>query len=83
MEGGAESEANPILPIGIAILWYAFLLLYPLTYGGLTAYQNYVNCAYLWLLVGVLFRLPQLQAANPGLATVPLPGRASRGGFQF
>jgi hypothetical protein len=69
-------------PIGIAILWYAFLLLYPLTYGGLAGYQNYVNCAYLWLLVGVLFRLPHLQAANPGLASVP-HGKASRGGFQF
>jgi hypothetical protein len=70
-------------PIGIAILWYAFLVFYPLTYSGLNVYQNYVNNAYLWLLVGVLFALPRLQAANPGLATVQARGKASRGGFEF
>ena len=70
-------------PIGFAILWYAFVLLYPLTYSGLTAYQNYINNAYLWLLVGILFRLPELQAVNPGLAAIPGGRRASRGGLQF
>ena len=70
-------------PIAFAILWYAFLLLYPITYGGLPGYQNYINNAYLWLLVGVLFRLPQLQAADPGLTAIPSGRRASRGGFQF
>lgn len=70
-------------PIAFAILWYAFVLLYPLTYGGLTAYQNYINNAYLWLLVGILFRLPELQAANPGLAAIPGGRKASRGGLQF
>lgn len=70
-------------PIAIAILWYAFLVLYPITYGGLTMYQNYINNAFLWLLIGVLFRLPQLQTAIPGLATVPPRGTASRGGFEF
>ncbi|MGC2421818.1 MAG: hypothetical protein WA405_09230 [Candidatus Acidiferrales bacterium] len=47
-------------PVGFAILWYAFLLLYPFTYGGMSPYQNYVCNAYLWLLVGILFRLPEL-----------------------
>lgn len=52
------------LPIGVAILWYAFWLLYPLMYGGLATYENYINNAYLWLLLGILFRLPDLPA-NP------------------
>lgn len=47
-------------PIAFAICWYAFLLLYPLTFGGLAMYQNYINNAFLWLLVGVLFRLPAI-----------------------
>src|SRR5690348_2261603 len=58
-------------PLGIAILWYAFFLLYPLTYVGLSPYQNYICNAYLWLLVGMLFRLPDLlenaTAPNPVL----------------
>lgn len=51
-------------PIAFAIFWYAFLLLYPLTYAGLAPYQNYICNAYLWLLVGILFRLPDV-LANP------------------
>ncbi|MFZ3332660.1 MAG: hypothetical protein WA197_18645 [Candidatus Acidiferrales bacterium] len=47
-------------PIGVAVLWYAFLLLIPLTFGSLNSYLNYINNVYLWLMVGVLFRLPTL-----------------------
>jgi hypothetical protein len=54
-----------LFPIGFAILWYAFLLLYPLTFGGMVPYQNFVTNAYLWLLVGILFRLPDLLAQQP------------------
>lgn len=69
-------------PIGFAILWYAFLLLLPLTYGTLTLYQDYVCNAYLWLFVGVLFRLPDVLAtATP--TVVPARTRVPRGGFQF
>jgi len=67
-------------PIGFSIFWYAFLLLVPLSYGGMAVYQNFVMNAYLWLLVGVLFRLPHLaqtpqlvpsQSAVPRLTGLP------------
>jgi hypothetical protein len=76
-------------PIAFAIFWYAFLLLFPFTYGGLAAYQNFVDNAYLWLIVGILFKLPALYASNPSGApaapvVAPPPGwarpRASRFG---
>jgi hypothetical protein len=70
-------------PIAFAIFWFAFLLLYPMTYGGLSAYQNYINNAYLWLLVGILFRLPEIQASTPNLVPVPSAKSRARGGFQF
>ena len=54
-------------PIGFAIFWFAFLLLVPFSYNGMTAYQNYIYNAYLWLLLGILFRLPIL-ASRPGMA---------------
>lgn len=47
-------------PVALSIFWYAFILLVPFSYNGMAPYQNYVMNAYLWLLVGVLFRLPHL-----------------------
>lgn len=70
-------------PIAFAIFWFTFLLLYPMTYGGLSAYQNYVNNAYFWLLVGILFRLPEIQASTPDILRAPSAKTRARGGFQF
>jgi len=47
-------------PIGFAIWWYAVVLLVLLMYFGIQPYQNFVNNAYMWLLIGVLYRLPKL-----------------------
>jgi hypothetical protein len=47
-------------PLAFAIFWFAFLLLYPSTYGTLNEFQNYIYNAYLWLLIGILYRLPAL-----------------------
>ena len=70
-------------PLAFAIFWFAFLLFYPMTYGGLTAYQNYTNNIYLWLLVGILFRLPEIQVSTPNfMGATPAKAR-TRGGFQF
>ncbi len=54
-----------LFSLGLAILWFIFLLLFPFTFGGMQPYQNYVFNAYLWLLAGVLLRLPDLAWA-PG-----------------
>jgi hypothetical protein len=47
-------------PIGFAIWWYAVVLLVLLTYFGIQPYQNFLNNAYFWLLIGILYRLPKL-----------------------
>ncbi|HEV2382724.1 MAG TPA: hypothetical protein VG206_23400 [Terriglobia bacterium] len=49
-------------PVGLSIVWFAFYLLFPRTYGGMQGYQDFVLNAYLWLLIGMLFRLPALVA---------------------
>jgi hypothetical protein len=60
-------------PIGFAIWWYAVVLVVLLMYFGIVAYQNFVNNAYLWLLIGILFRLPKLaQMPQP----IPTPKHA-------
>ena len=54
-----------LFPIAVSILWYVFILLYPLTYLGLDIFQNYVNNAFLWILIGILFRLPEFASCKP------------------
>ena len=61
-------RGSPLFPLAFVIFWYAFMVLFPLTYNGLNTYQNFVMNAYLWLLIGVLFRLPTMKlAAESGL----------------
>jgi hypothetical protein len=57
-------------PLAFAIWWYAVVDLILLMYFGIQFYQNFVNNAYLWLLTGVLYRLPML-AEMP--QPVPIP----------
>lgn len=59
-------------PIAMAAVWYAFFLLGPQTYITIAHYQNYICNAYLWLLIGVLFRLPSL-LAGPSLPPTAAP----------
>jgi len=56
-------------PIAFAIFLYAFVLLLPMTFTSLVAYEDFVINAYFWTMLGILFRLPSLtlssQFANP------------------
>jgi hypothetical protein len=56
-------RGSPLFPIGFIIFWYAALMFFPFMIGGIQAYEDFVMNAYLWLLLGVLFRLPHLKAA--------------------
>lgn len=51
-------------PISFIILWVTFMLLFPQTFSGMQPYQDYVLNAQLWLLLGILFRLPDV-ASSP------------------
>jgi hypothetical protein len=70
-------------PIAFAFFWFTFMLLFPLTYGGLSAYQNFVCNMYLWIWVGILFRLPEIQDASPAYYELPAYRSRHRGGFSF
>jgi hypothetical protein len=72
-----------LFPIAIAIVWYAFIVLFPFTYTALDAYQNFVTNIYLWLLLGILFRLPDLLVNAPTPAVVPSRNAAARPGLRF
>jgi hypothetical protein len=47
-------------PLAFVIFWFAFFMFFPATYGGIVVYEDFVLNAYLWLLLGILFRLPEL-----------------------
>ena len=67
-------RGNRLFPLAVAILWYAFLLLYPITFASLSTYQDYICNAYLWLLVGIIFRLPGMAASTPTAISPPAEG---------
>jgi hypothetical protein len=63
-------------PVAFSILWFAFVLLFPFTWGSLGNYQNFVLNAYFWLMVGILFRLPDLVKQDPDrVQESPAPAR--------
>ena len=53
-------KGSPWFPLAFIIFWYAGLLLIPMTFAGMATYEDFVLNAYLWLLLGMLFRLPTL-----------------------
>jgi len=64
-------KGSPWFPIAFAIYLYAFVLLLPMTFTSMQAYEDFVINAYFWILLGILSRLPSLalsaQFANPSL----------------
>ena len=63
-------------PSALSILWFAFILLFPMTWGGLVQYQNFITSAYFWLMLGILFRLPDLVKQDTAdLQVTPAPAR--------
>ncbi|HEV1995443.1 MAG TPA: hypothetical protein VGR03_14020 [Candidatus Acidoferrum sp.] len=65
-------RGSPWFPLAFVIFWYAGLLFLPMTFSGIQAYEDFVLNAYLWLLLGVLFRLPTLAVSAQFAATAQL-----------
>ena len=53
-------KGSPFFPLSFMLCLYSFVLLIPMTFTGIQPYQDFIMNAYLWLLLGVLFRLPKL-----------------------
>ena len=65
-------RGSPWFPLAFVIFWYAGLLLLPMTFSGIQPYEDFVLNAYLWLLLGILFRLPTLATSAQYAATAQL-----------
>ncbi|MGH9743137.1 MAG: hypothetical protein ACRD51_12405, partial [Candidatus Acidiferrum sp.] len=72
-------KGSPWFPLGFVIFWYSFVLFYPSTFAGIQPYEDFLLNAYLWLLLGLLFRLPTIalsaQFAIGAPATQPARSR--------
>jgi O-antigen ligase len=62
-----QLRATPMFPVAFSIFWFAFIVLFPLSFVGLSTYQDFIINANLWILIGILFRLPALLDS-------PMPG---------
>jgi hypothetical protein len=56
-------------PIGFAIFWFTFVLVFPLSFYGFVAYQDFVLNSYLWLMLGILFRVSEFPKNLPVVQT--------------
>src|ERR1700731_4036907 len=49
-------KGSPCFPIAFAINLYGFVMLLPMTFTSMVAYEDFVTDAYCWTLLGILFR---------------------------
>jgi hypothetical protein len=71
-------KGSPWFPLAFMIFWYAGVLLIPMTFSAMTPYQDFIMNAYMWLLLGVLFRLPKLALSASSESNPPLQQFRSR-----
>ncbi len=71
-------KGTPWFPLGFVIFWYTFVLLFPATFAGIQPYEDFLLNAYLWLLLGVLFRLPSIGLSAQFAANAPVTQPARR-----
>jgi hypothetical protein len=55
-----QLRGSPWYPIGFSIFLFSALLFFPMSFVSFSTYQDFVINAYLWLLLGMLYRLPAL-----------------------
>jgi O-antigen ligase len=58
-----ELRGTPWFPLAFAIFLYAVLLFFPMMYAGVSPYQDFVLNAWLWVLLGILYRLQMFPKA--------------------
>ena len=67
-------RGSPWFPMAFVIFWLAFMVFFPIGYNSLAFYQDFLVNAYLWLLLGMLYKFPKLAlSAQFGLEAAPEP----------
>ena len=71
-------KGTPWFPVGFVIFWFAFYMLFPAAFGGIQSYEDFLLNAYLWLLLGLLFRLPTIALSAQFAINAPDPQPSRR-----
>ena len=69
-------HGSPWFPLAFVIFWLMFLTFFPMGYNSVIFFQDFIVNAYLWILLGVLFRLPKLALSDPFAPVVALGSQA-------
>ena len=73
-----QIRGSPWFPVGMIIFWFVFIMLLVNMAGGIQSYEDFVLNAYLWLLVGVLFRLPKIKMETEIASAGPIPAQPQK-----
>jgi hypothetical protein len=58
-----ELKGTPWFPLAFSIWFFAILLFFPMMFAGISPYEDFVLNAWLWLSLGILYRLPMFSKA--------------------
>jgi hypothetical protein len=53
-----QLRGSPWFPVAFVIFWFTLMVFFPMGYINLIFYQDFLVNAYLWMFIGILFRLP-------------------------
>jgi hypothetical protein len=59
-----ELRGTPWFPLVFTIWWYTILLFFPMMFAGNSPYEDFLLNAWLWLLLGILYRLRMFSKAG-------------------
>jgi hypothetical protein len=60
-----ELRGTPWFPLAFTVWFYAILLFFPMMFAGNSPYEDFLLNAWLWLLLGILYRLRMFSKAAP------------------
>jgi hypothetical protein len=71
-----ELRGTPWFPLAFVVFLFSFLIFFPITFGSFSFYQDFIINSYLWILLGILYRLQMFSKAAqlPQTQAVPRNG---------
>jgi hypothetical protein len=71
-----ELRGTPWFPLAFAILLFAVLIFFPWMFAGGSVYQDYIINAFLWILLGILYRLREFPKALRAAQSQAISGQS-------
>jgi hypothetical protein len=71
-----ELQGTPWFPLAFSIWFFAILLFFPMMFAGISPYEDFVLNSWLWLLLGIFYRLRMFSKANQIRPDQAIPGGA-------